>query len=67
MTLIFQAIDCGPLKAPVNGTKNGERTTFLTKLTFQCDDGFEMTGSSSRMCQANKQWSGEETFCTGII
>ncbi|XP_068694975.1 sushi, von Willebrand factor type A, EGF and pentraxin domain-containing protein 1-like isoform X1 [Montipora foliosa] len=57
-------IDCGPLKAPVNGTKNGERTTFLTKLTFQCDDGFEMTGSSSRMCQSNKQWGGEETFCT---
>ena len=61
----LQAVDCGPLQSPVNGTKIGENSTFLTTVTFNCDDGFDLTGSSSRTCQANKQWTGHETFCSG--
>lgn len=61
----LQAVDCGPLQVPDNGTKFGDETTFLNKITFHCDDGFDVMGSSSRTCQANKQWSGDETFCKG--
>ena len=60
-----QAVDCGRPKVPVNGTVVGEKTTFLSKVTFLCNDGFDLTGSTSRTCQANKQWSGQETSCSG--
>ncbi|XP_020615812.1 CUB and sushi domain-containing protein 3-like isoform X2 [Orbicella faveolata] len=56
-------VDCGPLQAPNNGTKTGDRTTFLNEVIFYCDDGHDLMGSSSRVCQANKRWSGEETSC----
>lgn len=66
-TFVLQAVDCGPLEAPLNGTTVGEKTTYLSKITFHCDDGFDMTGSISRICQANKQWSGNESFCSGDV
>lgn len=66
-TFVLQAVDCGPLEAPLNGTRVGEKTTYLTKITFHCDDGFDMIGSISRICQANKQWSGNEPFCSGDV
>ncbi|KAL9989269.1 hypothetical protein ACROYT_G003802 [Oculina patagonica] len=56
-------VDCGPLQAPNNGTKSGNKTTYQNEVIFHCDDGFDVMGSSSRVCQANKQWSGDETFC----
>ncbi|XP_067016811.1 sushi, von Willebrand factor type A, EGF and pentraxin domain-containing protein 1-like isoform X5 [Acropora muricata] len=63
-TFVLQAVDCGPLEAPLNGTTVGEKTTYLSKITFHCDDGFDMTGSISRICRADKQWSGNEPFCS---
>lgn len=63
--MYLQAVDCGPLLAPNNGTKTGDKTTFLNEVIFHCDDGHDLKGSSSRVCQANKQWSGEETSCEG--
>ncbi|XP_067016808.1 sushi, von Willebrand factor type A, EGF and pentraxin domain-containing protein 1-like isoform X2 [Acropora muricata] len=61
---ICKPVDCGPLEAPLNGTTVGEKTTYLSKITFHCDDGFDMTGSISRICRADKQWSGNEPFCS---
>lgn len=60
-----QAVDCGPLHPPENGDKTGEKTTFLSSVTFRCDDGFDLMGSLIRTCKANKEWSGQETFCSG--
>ena len=62
---IFSAVDCGGLATPMNGTKDGDLTTFPNQVQFQCDSGFDLLGSSLRECQANKTWSGEETVCKG--
>ena len=61
----FQAVDCGPLEEPINGTKIGEKTTFKSIIQFGCDDGFDLLGAASRTCQANKQWTGRKTICSG--
>jgi len=35
--------------------------------TFTCDDGFTLTGSSTRTCQDDGTWSGTEPMCgTGM-
>ena len=31
--------------------------------TFLCDDGFELTGSDTRICQSDANWSGNEAEC----
>lgn len=35
------------------------------EVHFACEPGFELQGSSTRICQADGSWSGEEPRCTG--
>ncbi|CAH1797704.1 unnamed protein product [Owenia fusiformis] len=56
--------DCGTLPAPSNGTVDSTTSTFNTTVTFSCDDGYSLSGSTSRTCQANSTWDGTETVCT---
>ncbi|EDO36504.1 predicted protein, partial [Nematostella vectensis] len=60
------AVDCGPLPSPRNGSMEGSRTFFPNKITFRCDKGFTLKGSSTRVCQANRAWSGETTTCQAV-
>jgi len=61
----FPAQDCGPLPVPTNGSSVGNLTTFPNKILFNCDEGFNLSGSDVRHCQANGEWSGIQTFCEG--
>ena len=51
----------------MNGSATGGETTYPNEVTFDCDDGFIMTGSRIRICQSNGIWSGNETSCRGIL
>jgi len=31
---------------------------------LSCNTGYNLTGSATRTCQSNGQWSGAETICT---
>ena len=64
--LVILAIDCGIVQTPQNGSMRGEMTTYSNSLTFDCDEGFTLYGSSSRKCQANGTWSGSDALCKGI-
>lgn len=61
--LYCAVISCGWLSPPNNGKKEG--TIYLQGATVQlsCDDGYTLEGSAERTCQANGQWSGEDTNC----
>ena len=61
------AVDCGPLTPPMNGSSVGNDTTFPSITIFKCDAGFDLIGSLSRRCMANKTWSGTMPFCKGRI
>ncbi|XP_073244349.1 sushi, von Willebrand factor type A, EGF and pentraxin domain-containing protein 1-like isoform X2 [Porites lutea] len=59
------AVDCGPLNAPVDGTII-ERVayTYGHRIVFECKSpGYEMKGSKIRTCQSDGQWSGSLTKC----
>ena len=32
--------------------------------SVSCNTGYDLTGSTTRTCQSNGQWSGSETICT---
>lgn len=61
----LEAIDCGLLGAPLNGSSSGDFTVFPNTKHFTCDPGFILNGSSVRVCEANGIWSGTNTTCTG--
>ena len=66
LLLLLQCIvvDCGLLPSPDNGTIIISETTFESVSTFSCNEGFNQSGSLLRTCQANGEWSGNDTICT---
>ena len=61
------AVDCDPLSVPINGSSVGDSTVFPNNVLFKCDPGFNLKGSSTRMCQANGTWSGLAALCVGML
>ncbi|XP_064386127.1 sushi, von Willebrand factor type A, EGF and pentraxin domain-containing protein 1-like isoform X2 [Halichondria panicea] len=58
------SVDCGSLSDPSNGavpTSSG--TTFMMTVTYSCNTGYTLTGSNTRTCQADTDWSGSEPAC----
>ena len=61
VTLIF--IDCGNLTDPTNGSVSFTLTTYNELVSYTCDPGFTLTGSSSRICQQDATWSSSAPNC----
>uniref|UniRef100_A0A182PU12 Sushi, von Willebrand factor type A, EGF and pentraxin domain-containing protein 1 n=1 Tax=Anopheles epiroticus TaxID=199890 RepID=A0A182PU12_9DIPT len=62
------AITCSELQAPENGYFVMEPKPCSQVLNAacgtRCRPGYELTGSSIRLCQENGEWSGTEAKCT---
>lgn len=56
-------LDCGKLQTPENGYLVALTTTFKSLVTFFCDVGFDMVGSSALECHSNGYWNGSEPSC----
>jgi len=56
--------DCGTLSAPSNGTISAGATTFGTVRTLGCNVGYTLSGSTTRECGADGNWTGTATVCT---
>ncbi|KAJ7383495.1 hypothetical protein OS493_027659 [Desmophyllum pertusum] len=66
LTTICVAVDCGPLSVPINGSSSGDSTVFPNSVQFNCDPGFILNGSTTRMCQPDGTWSGFQTLCSAV-
>ncbi|XP_069128762.1 sushi, von Willebrand factor type A, EGF and pentraxin domain-containing protein 1-like [Argopecten irradians] len=49
-----------------NGTISLDENTVGSTVTYNCDEGFELVGGSTRDCLSNGQWSGTLPFCNII-
>lgn len=60
-------IDCGPPKAPLDGTVtllDVGNTTLHAVAEYKCDqDHFLIFGEAMTICQGNGTWSGGERIC----
>ena len=57
-------VDCTTLNATTNGqVSHLNGTTFGQTATYSCNTGYNLTGDSTRMCQADGMWSGSEPTC----
>ncbi|KFO76193.1 Fibulin-7, partial [Cuculus canorus] len=60
------AASCPALQAPEDGKKYGSKYLVDHEVHFACNPGFQLLGSSTRMCQANGSWTGQEPRCAEI-
>lgn len=61
-------VDCGALTNPSNGsvtTPSG--TTFGEIATYACNPMYTLTGTATRTCQADGQWSGVAPTCNPCV
>ncbi|XP_076823257.1 uncharacterized protein LOC143469448 [Clavelina lepadiformis] len=57
---------CEELEPLENGEISGS-LTYGSKVTYTCNDGYFLVGSSTRRCQSDKTWSGSVPFCEGVL
>ena len=55
--------DCGFLMDPENGVVTINGRTFGSTATYQCDEGFNLVGNETRICQENGEWSDSQPTC----
>ena len=66
MNAFCTVTDCDSLTKPDNGrvdTLNG--TTFGSTATYTCDTGYTLSGSQSRICGADGNWTSFNPLCEG--
>ena len=65
---LFSVVSCPSLTDPNNGVINcllGDDgvSSYGDTCSFTCDNGYELTGSDTRICQSNGNWSGSDATC----
>lgn len=59
---------CHPISCPIpiqirHGSIIGNDYTFGATIRYECNEGRELVGESTRTCQENKEWTDTEPFC----
>lgn len=63
---VHLAIDCGTPPRPSNGAVHLQSGTQLNDIArYSCSDGYWLDGDEERMCEENRQWSGQLPVCQG--
>ena len=68
--MILVAGICSEPQTPTNGQKTGSDYSLGAQVTFSCNNGYSLVGSSSLNCAAsgsNVDWDAAVPTCQGII
>jgi len=65
IAVVDASLDCGDPGTPMNGERILPSTTIGSTVEYSCVVGFALQGNSSRICQANRLWSGTLPTCVG--
>ncbi|CAG5134438.1 unnamed protein product, partial [Candidula unifasciata] len=66
-----EAPECLPVNCPEPdgidyGWFLGESGVYTARITYECEEGYELVGSHERFCQANATWSGSDPECRRV-
>ena len=61
----FTAILCANLSHPLDGTVAFDANIVGSQANYSCSEGYILNGITTRVCQADGQWSGSEPTCEG--
>jgi hypothetical protein len=59
-------IDCGHATTLANGSVTASSTTVGSEASYACDPGYNLSGSSKRLCQTDATWSGKDPTCVPV-
>ncbi len=65
MTFLHAVVTCTDLANPDNGVVEQTGKVPSSTATYECNLGYILVGASSRTCQDDGTWSGEEPICEG--
>ena len=54
---------CSKAEGVVNGFTEGDSHVFTSKVTYHCNEGFQLVGLAHRYCQSNGAWSAPPPTC----
>ena len=62
------SVPCSSLNNPNNGMTScslgdDETLSYEDTCSFTCNTGYELTGSDTRTCQSDGNWSGNDDVC----
>eukprot|EP00054_Salpingoeca_dolichothecata_P007969 m.45600 g.45600 ORF g.45600 m.45600 type:complete len:711 (+) comp17425_c0_seq1:207-2339(+) len=64
-TMPVCGLNCPSLSTPTNGRKSTSSVTPGTRVTFSCNSGYTLSGSSALTCSSTTgRWSGSVPSCT---
>ena len=61
----FLGTTCPLLESLQHGSVSSETNMCGESVTFECNDGYRLSGSSSRQCGTDLLWSGTKPICNG--
>lgn len=61
-----ERVSCKPPTSILHGSVEGKDYRYGAMVTYKCDQGYEMAGSSFSACQANKTWSAQPPECIPV-
>ena len=66
ISLFSTAVDCDPLTDPPNGQVHLTSATFGETANYSCNTSYNLVGNSTRICEANGDWSGSAPVCSSM-
>ncbi|XP_040010330.1 sushi domain-containing protein 2 isoform X2 [Xiphias gladius] len=63
MEALRPVVSCGWLPTPRNGKKSGTHYLEGNTLSFSCNEGYRLYGSTQGTCLDDGTWTGEQPYC----
>ncbi len=60
-------VDCGSLTVTNGAVNTSTGTSFNMNATYSCDFGYNLSGTNTRTCQADRMWSSSEPSCDSTL
>ena len=63
LACLFVVVTCGDPGTPSNGARELANQNFGTTVTYTCNQGYRLVGSSQRVCLVSGAWSSQLPEC----